>query len=92
MRPPTRPEILHESWLLRYAVNQCMSDYWRLFIDIVEDEGQLRTLRPPKIFGFPRYRTDAVRKYNSYVESFCCSLCPAGVGSAVAKTTALTVP
>ena len=92
MRPPTRTVILHESWLLRYAVNQCMLDYWTPFIDIVEDEDQLRTLRPLKIFGFQRYRTDAVRKYNYYVGSFCCSLCPAGVGSAVAKTTVPTIP
>ena len=48
MRPPTRTEILHENWLLLYAVNQCMLDYWRPFIDIVEDEDQLRTLRPLK--------------------------------------------
>ena len=48
MRPPSRTVVLHESWLRRYAVNPCLLDYWRPFIDIVEDEDQLRTLRPLK--------------------------------------------
>ena len=46
MRPPTRAVILHEPWLRRYAVNPCMLDYWRKFIDIVESEDQLNALRP----------------------------------------------
>lgn len=46
MRPPTRTVILHEPWLRRYAVNPCMLDYWRTYIDIIEDEGQLSALRP----------------------------------------------
>lgn len=46
MRPPTRAVILLEPWLRRYAVNPCMLDYWRKFIDIVETEDQLNALRP----------------------------------------------
>jgi len=46
LRPPSRTVILHEPWLRRYAVNPCMLDYWRKYIDIVEDPAELRKLRP----------------------------------------------
>jgi len=46
LRPPSRTVILHEPWLRRYAVNPCMLDYWRKYIDIVEDPAELRNLRP----------------------------------------------
>ena len=46
LRPPSRTVILHEPWLRRYAVNPCMLDYWRKYIDIVEDPVDLQGLRP----------------------------------------------
>ena len=46
LRPPSRTVILHEPWLRRYAVNPCMLDYWRKYIEIVEDPAELRKLRP----------------------------------------------
>jgi len=46
VRPPSRTVILHEPWLRRYAVNPCMLDYWRKYIEIVEDPAELRKLRP----------------------------------------------
>lgn len=46
LRPPSRTVVLHEPWLRRYAVNPCMLDYWRKFIDIVEDPAELQSLRP----------------------------------------------
>ena len=46
LRPPSRTVILHEPWLRRYAVNPCILDYWRKYIDIVEDPAELRKLRP----------------------------------------------
>ena len=46
LRPPSRTVILHEPWLRRYAVNPCLLDYWRKYIDIVEDPAELRKLRP----------------------------------------------
>lgn len=46
LRPPTRSVILHEPWLRKYAVNPCLLDYWKQYIEIVEDEEQLELLRP----------------------------------------------
>ena len=46
LRPPSRIVILHEPWLMRYAVNPCMLNYWRKYIDIVDDPAELRVLRP----------------------------------------------
>ena len=46
LRPASRTVILHEPWLRRYAVNPCMLDYWRKYIDIVEDPAELQALRP----------------------------------------------
>ena len=46
VRPPSRTVILHEPWLRRYAVNPCILDYWRKYIDIIEDPAELRILRP----------------------------------------------
>ena len=46
LRPPSRTVILHEPWLRRYVANPCLLDYWRKYIDIVEDPAELRTLRP----------------------------------------------
>jgi putative glycosyltransferase (TIGR04372 family) len=53
LRPPSRTVILHEPWLKRYAVNPCMLDYWRKYIDLVEDPAELQSLRPMrKSLGF----------------------------------------
>lgn len=53
LRPPSRTVILHEPWLKRYAVNPCMLDYWRKYIDLVEDPAELHSLRPMrKSLGF----------------------------------------
>ena len=46
LRPPSRTVIMHEPWLRRYAANPCLLDYWRKYIDIVEDPAELHTLRP----------------------------------------------
>ena len=46
LRPPSRTVILHEPWLRRYVANPCLLDYWRNYIEIVEDPAELRTLRP----------------------------------------------
>ena len=46
LRPAVRAVLLHEPWLRRYAVNPCMLDYWRKYIDIVEDSVELQALRP----------------------------------------------
>ena len=46
LRPASRAVILHEPWLRRYAVNPCMLDYWKKYIDIVEDPVELQALRP----------------------------------------------
>ena len=46
LRPASRTVILHEPWLRRYAVNPCLLDYWRTYIDIVEDLAELEALRP----------------------------------------------
>ena len=48
LRPPTRSVILHEPWLRKYAVNPCLLDYWKQYIDIIEDPDKLRLLRPLK--------------------------------------------
>ncbi len=45
LRPPSRTVILHEPWLKRHAVNPCLLDYWKQYIDIVEDPRELRPLR-----------------------------------------------
>ncbi len=53
LRPPSRTVIVHEPWLKRYVANPCLLDYWRKYIDIVEDPRELRTLRPQrKRLGF----------------------------------------
>ena len=45
LRPPSRTVILHEPWLRRYVANPCLLDYWRKYIDIVENPAELRSLR-----------------------------------------------
>lgn len=53
LRPPTRTVILHEPWLKRYAANPCLLDYWKQYIEIIEDPRELRPLRPQrKRLGF----------------------------------------
>ena len=46
LRPPSRTVILHEPWLRRYVANPCLLDYWKKYIDVVEDPAELRSLRP----------------------------------------------
>ena len=46
MRPPFRIVLLLQPWLKRFVVNPCMLDYWRAFIDVVDDPQELASLHP----------------------------------------------
>jgi len=41
LRTPTRTVLLLHPWLKRFVVNPCLLDYWRPFIDVIEDESEL---------------------------------------------------
>jgi len=71
LRSPSRTVILHEPWLRRYVVNPCMLDYWRKYIDIVEDPAELRKLRPLRTsLGFNVTGTHAVREQDHPMGTF----------------------
>ena len=46
MRPPFRVVLLLQPWLKRFVVNPCLLDYWRPYIDVVEDPQKLAYLQP----------------------------------------------
>ena len=46
VRPPFRVVLLLQPWLKRFVVNPCLLDYWRPYIDVVEDPQELASLQP----------------------------------------------
>lgn len=46
MRPPFRVVLLLQPWLKRFMINSCLLDYWRPYIDVVEDPKDLASLQP----------------------------------------------
>lgn len=46
VRPPFRVVLLVQPWLKRFVVNTCLLDYWRPYIDVIEDPQELASLQP----------------------------------------------
>ena len=46
LRPPTRTVFILEKHLKSRIANPCLLDYWRSYIDFIEDETEVRLLRP----------------------------------------------